>query len=45
MRQIRGNDIAMIFQDPLSSLNPVYTVGMQIGEALKYHGIYKNEKK
>ncbi len=44
MRQIRGNDIAMIFQDPLSSLNPVYTVGMQIGEALKYHGIYKNEK-
>ena len=44
MRQIRGNDIAMIFQDPLSSLNPVFTVGMQIGEALKYHGIYKNEK-
>lgn len=39
MRGIRGQDIAMIFQDPMSSLNPVYTVGYQIAEALKYHSI------
>jgi oligopeptide transport system ATP-binding protein len=37
MRQIRGSDIAMVFQDPMSSLNPVYTVGMQIMEALILH--------
>ena len=37
MRDIRGSDIAMIFQDPMSALNPVYTVGFQIGENLKYH--------
>ena len=37
MRQIRGNDIAMIFQEPMTSLNPVYTVGDQIMEAIKLH--------
>jgi len=37
IRKIRGRDIAMVFQDPMSSLNPVYTVGFQIVEALKLH--------
>ena len=37
MRQIRGNRISMIFQEPMTSLNPVYTVGDQIGEAIILH--------
>jgi len=37
LRKIRGNDIAMIFQDPMSSLNPVYKVGWQIVEQIRTH--------
>src|SRR6202030_930101 len=37
MRAIRGNDISMIFQEPMTSLNPVLTVGRQIGETLRIH--------
>lgn len=37
MQKVRGNDISMIFQDPMSSLNPVYTVGNQIVESIQLH--------
>ena len=37
MRKIRGNDISMIFQEPMTSLNPVYTIGDQIAEAIMLH--------
>lgn len=37
MRSIRGNDISMIFQEPMTSLNPVFTVGQQIGESFRFH--------
>ncbi|MGH8666434.1 MAG: ABC transporter ATP-binding protein [Burkholderiales bacterium] len=44
MRAIRGNEISMIFQEPMTSLNPVITVGRQIGEALVLHqGMSKKE--
>ncbi len=37
MRAVRGKDIAMIFQEPMTSLNPVFTIGMQVQEALRFH--------
>jgi len=44
MRAIRGNEISMIFQEPMTSLNPVLTVGRQIGETLRLHqGLNKQQ--
>ncbi|WP_017547816.1 ABC transporter ATP-binding protein [Salinicoccus carnicancri] len=44
MRNIRGNEISMIFQEPMTSLNPVYTIGQQLREAYKIHqGLGKRE--
>ena len=37
MRRVRGNEVAMVFQEPMTSLNPLYTVGWQIAEALQAH--------
>ena len=37
MRDVRGNQIGMIFQEPMTALNPVFTIGWQIDEALKHH--------
>ena len=44
MRKIRGNEVSIIFQDPMTSLNPVYTIGNQITEVIRLHtGKGKNE--
>lgn len=43
LRDIRGSDISMIFQEPVSSLNPVFTIGEQIGETIRTHN-YINSK-
>src|SRR2546429_6839882 len=37
LREVRGNEISMIFQEPMTSLNPVYTVGDQIADAVRPH--------
>ena len=44
MRKVRGSQIGMIFQDPMTSLNPVITVGAQIAEVLKYHAEDKSKE-
>ncbi|MBU7026700.1 MAG: ABC transporter ATP-binding protein [Theionarchaea archaeon] len=43
MQDIRGSNISIIFQDPTSSLNPLFKIGYQVGEPLVYHGGYKKE--
>jgi oligopeptide/dipeptide ABC transporter ATP-binding protein len=44
MRKIRGNEIAMIFQEPMTSFTPVYTIGDQVSEAIRLHqGVSKGE--
>jgi oligopeptide/dipeptide ABC transporter ATP-binding protein len=37
MREVRGNDIAMVFQEPMTSLNPVFKIGAQVAEAIRIH--------
>lgn len=44
MRSIRGNDIAMIFQEPMTSLNPVFTIGEQLIEAVQIHRKWPKKK-
>jgi peptide/nickel transport system ATP-binding protein len=44
MRKVRGNEISMIFQEPMTSLNPVFTIGMQVMEVIRLHqGLNKKE--
>jgi len=43
MRALRGNDISMIFQEPMTSLNPVFTCGRQVAEAIRQH-LHMNDR-
>lgn len=46
MREVRGNEIGMIFQEPMTSLDPVFTIGNQIMESLVHHqGLKRKEAK
>ena len=42
MRKIRGNEVSIIFQDPMTSLNPVFTIGSQIAEAVRPDDLFRN---
>ena len=44
MRGVRGNDITIIFQEPMTSLNPLHTIEKQIGEILELHHGVRGEK-
>jgi len=44
LRRMRGNDVAMVFQEPMTALNPVLTIGSQLTEALELHGIAFGKK-
>ncbi|SDS85462.1 ABC transporter ATP-binding protein [Microterricola viridarii] len=44
LRAVRGRDVAMVFQEPSTALNPVYTVGWQIAEGLRAHGTYSKRQ-
>jgi len=44
MRKVRGNDISMIFQEPMTALNPVYTIGFQVMESVRHHSSMKKDE-
>jgi peptide/nickel transport system ATP-binding protein len=44
LRQVRGTDVSMVFQEPSTALNPVYTVGWQIAEGIRAHGKFSRKE-